>query len=520
MANRALALFFIMACLLVNGSVALTFSTKLIHRFSDEAKALLGSSRGGNFSAKLWPKRNSLEYFRLLLRGDVNRQRIKLGSKYDLLFPSEGSETLFFGNDFDWLHYTWIDIGTPNVSFLVALDAGSDLLWVPCDCIQCAPLSASYYNTLDRDMSEYSPSLSSTSKQLPCSHQLCKLSTNCKGPKDPCHYTAEYNTENTSSSGFLIEDKLHLASSSGHAKPTYVQASVILGCGRKQSGGYLEGAAPDGVMGLGPGEISIPSLLAKAGLVQNSFSLCFDDNGSGRLLFGDEGVVTHQYTPFLPIAGKYNIAYSVGVESYCVGSSCLQETGFQALVDSGSSFTYVPSKAYKTIILEFDKQMNATRISPQQYPWTYCYNVSSLELPNIPTMKLIFTSNQSFLIQNPVLSDSANQTEDEYGIIGQNYMMGYRMVFDRENLRLGWSKSNCDDISKGKGLNPAPPSDGSPGTLPASEQQSTANTQAAEPTAMAVTTTSTSSVAVLSYQIPYRFCILTSFLLLMYPFST
>lgn len=46
------------------------------------------------------------------------------------------------------LHYTWIDIGTPNVSFMVALDAGSDLLWVPCDCIQCAPLSASYYDTL------------------------------------------------------------------------------------------------------------------------------------------------------------------------------------------------------------------------------------------------------------------------------------------------------------------------------------------------------------------------------------
>lgn len=46
------------------------------------------------------------------------------------------------------LHYTWIDIGTPNVSFLVALDVGSDLLWVPCDCLQCAPLSASYYSSL------------------------------------------------------------------------------------------------------------------------------------------------------------------------------------------------------------------------------------------------------------------------------------------------------------------------------------------------------------------------------------
>lgn len=34
----------------------------------------------------------------------------------------------------------------PLVSFLVALDTGSDLTWVPCDCLQCAPLSASYYN--------------------------------------------------------------------------------------------------------------------------------------------------------------------------------------------------------------------------------------------------------------------------------------------------------------------------------------------------------------------------------------
>ena len=48
------------------------------------------------------------------------------------------------------LHYTWIDIGTPNVSFLVALDTGSDLLWVPCDCIQCAPLSGGSYSSLVR----------------------------------------------------------------------------------------------------------------------------------------------------------------------------------------------------------------------------------------------------------------------------------------------------------------------------------------------------------------------------------
>lgn len=50
------------------------------------------------------------------------------------------------------LHYTWIDIGTPSVSFLVALDSGSDLLWIPCNCVQCAPLTPSYYSSLVCDI--------------------------------------------------------------------------------------------------------------------------------------------------------------------------------------------------------------------------------------------------------------------------------------------------------------------------------------------------------------------------------
>ena len=80
----------------------------------------------------------------MLVRSDLGRQKVMLRSKYQFLFPSEGSKTMLFGNDYGWLHYAWIDIGTPNISFLVALDAGSDLLWIPCDCIQCVPLSASY----------------------------------------------------------------------------------------------------------------------------------------------------------------------------------------------------------------------------------------------------------------------------------------------------------------------------------------------------------------------------------------
>lgn len=86
---------------LVEGTVGLTFSSKLIHVYSDEAKAVW-ADRGKNDTFEAWPKRNSSEYFRLLLDSDLTRQRMKLGSEYDSLYPSEGSETFFFGNVFDW----------------------------------------------------------------------------------------------------------------------------------------------------------------------------------------------------------------------------------------------------------------------------------------------------------------------------------------------------------------------------------------------------------------------------------
>lgn len=464
-----------------------TYSSRLIHRFSDKAKLLRVLRNDGGVR---WPEMKNLEYYELLVNSDFQRQKMKLGTKYNLVFPSQGSKTTSFGNDFGWLHYTWIDIGTPNVSFLVALDVGSDLLWVPCDCVQCAPLSASYYSSLDRDLSEYRPSGSSSSRHVPCSHQLCESSLNCKSSKQQCPYTIDYYTENTSSSGLLVEDTLHLASVDDHKLNTSVQASVIIGCGMKQSGGYLDGVAPDGLMGLGPGEISVPSVLAKAGLIRNSFSMCFDDEDSGRIYFGDKGPPTQESTHFLPSDGKYE-TYIVGVEACCIGNSCLKQMGFSAVVDSGTSFTFLPNEVYERIAKEFDRQINATITSYPGYPWKYCYKSSSQELPKVPHLKLVFPLNNSFVVFNPVFVVYGIQgisgfclavqpMEGDVGTIGQNFMTGYRMVFDREKMKLGWSPSNCQDLADGKRMSLSP--NGTPSNpLPTNEQQSTPGGRAVAP---------------------------------------
>lgn len=63
---------------------------------------------------------------------------------------------------------------------------------------------------------------------------------------------------------------------------------------------------PDGLMGLGNLNISVPSTLANANIMQNSFSMCFGNtsDGSGRLVFGDRGSSEVASTNMLTVANE------------------------------------------------------------------------------------------------------------------------------------------------------------------------------------------------------------------------
>ncbi|CAI5509058.1 unnamed protein product, partial [Closterium sp. Naga37s-1] len=74
-----------------------------------------------------------------------------------------GGRTIPYG-----LYYLNVSLSSPERSFSVVFDTGSDMLWVPCDCIQCAtdsslvPLSA-----------PYRPENSLTAQPVSCSSPLC-----------------------------------------------------------------------------------------------------------------------------------------------------------------------------------------------------------------------------------------------------------------------------------------------------------------------------------------------------------
>lgn len=73
---------------------------------------------------------------------------------------------------------------------------------------------------------------------------------------------------------------------------------IICSCGKVQTGLFLNGAAPNGLFGLGMDNTSVPSILANQGLIPNSFSMCFGSDGSGRISFGDKGSSGQGETPF------------------------------------------------------------------------------------------------------------------------------------------------------------------------------------------------------------------------------
>ncbi|CAB81497.1 putative protein [Arabidopsis thaliana] len=341
------------------------FTFEMHHRFSDEVKQWSDST--GRFAK--FPPKGSFEYFNaLVLRDWLIRGRRLSESESE----SESSLTFSDGNStsrissLGFLHYTTVKLGTPGMRFMVALDTGSDLFWVPCDCGKCAPTEGATYAS-EFELSIYNPKVSTTNKKVTCNNSLCAQRNQCLGTFSTCPYMVSYVSAQTSTSGILMEDVMHLTTEDKN--PERVEAYVTFGCGQVQSGSFLDIAAPNGLFGLGMEKISVPSVLAREGLVADSFSMCFGHDGVGRISFGDKGSSDQEETPFNLNPSHPN--YNITVTRVRVGTTLIDDE-FTALFDTGTSFTYLVDPMYTTV----SESAQDKRHSPDsRIPFEYCYDM-------------------------------------------------------------------------------------------------------------------------------------------------
>lgn len=230
---------------------------------------------------------------------------------------------------------------------------------------------------------------------------MCRHRTSCSESPSLCPYEVLYLSANTASSGYLVEDLLHLTADNNSSK--LVNAEITFGCGRNQTGSFLEGGAPNGLLGLGLGGISLPSMLASQNIAVNSFSMCFGDNETGRIVFGDQGSPDQGETPFY--LRELNPHYNISITHITVGTNVSHVGDVYAIFDSGTSFTYLNDPAYTYIAEKFDSQVNYRRLtSDPGIPFDYCYDLSTNRSSTfMPHLNLTMQGGDRFYVTDPIV---------------------------------------------------------------------------------------------------------------------
>ena len=77
------------------------------------------------------------------------------------------------------------------------------------------------------EVSKYNPNGSSTSKRVSCNNSLCANQNKCLASFHSCPYIVSYVSAETSTSGILVEDVLHLTTEDSNRE--YVEAYITFG---------------------------------------------------------------------------------------------------------------------------------------------------------------------------------------------------------------------------------------------------------------------------------------------------
>nr|CAB3467886.1 unnamed protein product [Digitaria exilis] len=275
-----------------------------------------------------------------------------------------------------------VGFGTPARPYTVVFDTGSDVSW-----IQCQPCSGHCYKQHDPI---FDPTKSATYAAVPCRNKECRAAGGKCDSNGTCIYKVHYG-DGSSTSGVLSHETLSLTSSSA-------LHGFMFGCGEKNLGlfGHV-----DGLIGLGRGKFSLSSQAAKS--LGATFSYCLPShNGTqGYLTLGSTPVSNKvQYTAMIQ-KPEYPTFYFVDLVSIDIGGYVLPVpptvfTSTGTLLDSGTTLTYLPSKAYTLLRDRFRFTMKQYRRAPAQDPLDTCYDFTGQPAIFIPAVSFKFSDGVVF----------------------------------------------------------------------------------------------------------------------------
>ncbi|CAN7003421.1 unnamed protein product, partial [Brassica rapa subsp. trilocularis] len=259
-----------------------------------------------------------------------------------------------------------LQIGTPPVEIEAVIDTGSSVIWTQClPCLNCYEQRNPIFN----------PSKSSTYQDLRCNNT----------PDHSCVYDIVY-ADHTYSIGSFATETVTIKSTSGQS---YVMPKTIIGCSHNSS---VRGRSYSGIVGLNLGPVSLVSQMGKD--MQRAISYCFSPEGTSKIHFGSNAIVSGEGTVSTPMFMKKenNVSYYLNLDAVSVEETRIETLGtpFHAvdgniIIDSGTSLTFLPASYCSLVRKAVEKVVTAERVTYQD-DYSLCYITDTMDIFPVITM--------------------------------------------------------------------------------------------------------------------------------------
>ncbi|WCJ31336.1 Eukaryotic aspartyl protease family protein [Euphorbia peplus] len=352
-------------------------------------------------------------------------------------------------------------IGTPPQKFALIVDTGSTVTYVPCsNCEQCGP----------HQDPKFQPDLSSTYNAV-----QCNADCHCDDDRRQCVYERQY-AELSTSSGVLGVDLISFGNLS-----ELVPQQVVFGCENKETGDLYSQRA-DGIMGLGRGELGIVDQLVEKGVISDSFSLCYGgmDFGGGAMVLGGISPPSDMvFTDSDPTRSPY---YNIDLKEIHVAGHqvpikpAVFDGKYGSVVDSGTTYAYLPEEAFIAFKEAIMKELHSLKqiTGPDPNYNDLCFSADESEVSKLsnkfPTVDLVFGNGQKFSLspENYLFRHSRMNTayclgifqngHDQTTLLGGITFRNTFVMYDRENSKMGFWKTNCSELWERLHITDSPPS--------------------------------------------------------------
>ncbi|PNY04746.1 aspartic proteinase-like protein 2-like [Trifolium pratense] len=351
-------------------------------------------------------------------------------------------------------------IGTPPQMFALIVDTGSTVTYVPCStCEQCGR----------HQDPKFQPDLSSTYQPVKCS-----MDCNCDNDRMQCVYERQY-AEMSTSSGVLGEDLISFGNQSELAPQR-----AIFGCENVETGDLYSQHA-DGIMGLGRGDLSIMDQLVDKNVVSDSFSLCYGgmNVGGGAMVLG--GISPPSDMVFAqsdPVRSPY---YNIDLKEIHVAGKRLPlkpsvfDGKHGTVLDSGTTYAYLPEEAFLAFKEAIVKELQSfNQISgPDPNYNDLCFSGAGIDVSqlskNFPVVDMVFGNGQKYSLspENYMFRHSKvrgayclgifQNGKDPTTLLGGIIVRNTLVMYDREQTKVGFWKTNCAELWERLQISMAPP---------------------------------------------------------------